>query len=245
MHTVVPFEPNHPAESTFCINVVKWDRFRADAIRVCALQAFPGASVTLTYDAIATLTHLRKQPTNLGLIGLTLPDLDGLDLLKAIARERLVKCLLVVTGRHDERTRGFLRTADIQGCFDCVTEGPEALTTAIRQVGTGGRFFSGTWRDPEPGGRTPLSALLTIAELQVFAVIGDGCDDRTGSTRLSLSAHTIRTHRRNIMRKLGLQTRADLMNEALFRGFVRVIGSRVLRPGNDDAGGFKDGRRSA
>ncbi len=103
-------------------------------------------------------------------------------------------------------------------------------------MGAGGNYFSASLRMTEcDGGVPPLSALLTVSELQVFAVIGDGTDDGQTAERLGLSATTIHTYRQRIMRKLGLQTRAELIKEALRRGIVRLGEDRVLRPGFDEA----------
>ena len=72
-----------------------------------------------------------------------------------------------------------------------------------------------------------------MTELQVFSVIGDGSDDEVAASRLEMNVHTIHTHRRNIMKKLGVQTRTELMKEAIRRGIVRITAENVIRPGFD------------
>ncbi|MEO5959277.1 MAG: LuxR C-terminal-related transcriptional regulator [Opitutaceae bacterium] len=141
--------------------------------------------------------------------------------------------LLVISGRQDERSRNFLRAAPIDGFFDWASEEVESLSNAIRRVGNGGRYFSATFNpgSSRAGSVVPLSVLLTPTELQVFAVIGDGSDDRRAADRLNLSAKTILTHRQRIMRKLGVQTRSEMMLQAMRRGMVRVTEQAVLRPG--------------
>ena len=214
--------------------MLKWDRFRADALRVEANRVYPGSVVTVFHCGLDAVHHLRRQPATVGLVGLTLSDMDGLDVITIAVQERLIARLLVVSGRRDEHTRRFLRCAGINGFFDDVTEETRALPSAIQRVGDGGAYFSRSWQDTDaPEGSASLSSVLTKTELQVFAVIGDGCSDQPAADRLCLSPHTVRKHRENIMHKLGLRTRVDLVMEAQSRGVIRVVKGRVLRPGGD------------
>lgn len=221
--------PNKPY-----ILVLKWERFGAASIQSCAEIAFPDVEVVVCHRGADALALIRARPAWIGLFGLSLPDVDGLDLIATIGRERSVSRLLIVSGRQDERSRSVLRTASINGYFDCATEHPDDLVEATRRVGQGGSYYSASLRQIELGGeRAALSALLTVSELQVFAVIGDGTDDGHAAERLGLSPTTIHTYRQRIMRKLGVQTRAGLIKEALHRGIVRLGKDCVLRPGFD------------
>ena len=220
------------------IVVVKGDRLRAEGVAHAALAACPDADVTVLQSAAAAAASLRAEPATLGLIGLDLPDQDGLDLLALIDRERWCRRVLVITGRRDERTLQVLRGARIDGCFDLTAEPAAALVAAIREVATGGTYFRpGRLESGRIAAAGPtLAQILTDMELRVFAVVGDGSDDRQAAERLGLSAATVHNHRQNLMRKLGVQTRAELMREALRRGVVRFTETGgVLTPGLEQA----------
>ncbi len=218
----------------FHIVIVKGSLLLADSLRCAALEAYPDAKITLCQTGTAALAAMQNNAVHLGLFGLTLPDIDGLDLLAHVAVERRVGRLLIVSCRRDERARYCLRAARIGGFFDSSRDDPAALPAAIRRVGDGGNHFGATWRSPTPGERgPPLHSLLTPAELRVFAVIGDGSDDGQAAVQLSLSANTVHRHRQNVMHKIGVQTRAELIRVAIQRGFVRFVEDRVLRPGFD------------
>jgi DNA-binding NarL/FixJ family response regulator len=60
--------------------------------------------------------------------------------------------------------------------------------------------------DGEP---SALLTQLTAREREVLALLARGLDNRAIATRLQLSAHTARTHVGNILRKLGVHSRAD------------------------------------
>jgi DNA-binding NarL/FixJ family response regulator len=224
-----------PAAVRERIVVVKAERLRAETIARAAREACPDADVTVCHTAAVAAASLRAEPAALGLFGLTLPDQDGLDLLAVAECERWCRRVMIVTGRRDERTLHGLRRAQIDGCFDIATEPPEGLVGAIRKVVAGGAFFSAGVLIAEkfPAGAPPtLGQLLTETELLVFAVIGDGSDDRQAAARLVLSETTVHNHRQHLMRKLSVQTRTELMREAIRRGVVRYTDTGgVLTPG--------------
>jgi DNA-binding NarL/FixJ family response regulator len=221
------------------IVVAKAERLRAESIAQAAREACPDAGVIVCHSAAETELILRAEPAALGLIGLDLPDRDGLDLLLQANRERWCRRVMIVSGRRDERTRQVLRSAPIDGCFDIAVEPPERLVAAIRKVVAGGAFFSVGVLIAEkfPAGAPPtLGQLLTETELLIFAVIGDGSDDRQAAARLGLSETTVHNHRQNIMRRLGVRTRTELMREAIRRGVVRFTTTGIaLTPGMERA----------
>jgi DNA-binding NarL/FixJ family response regulator len=69
--------------------------------------------------------------------------------------------------------------------------------------------------DGEP---SALLTQLTAREREVLALLARGLDNRAIATRLQLSAHTARTHVGNILRKLGVHSRADAARIALSEG---------------------------
>jgi DNA-binding CsgD family transcriptional regulator len=59
---------------------------------------------------------------------------------------------------------------------------------------------------------------LTQREGEILTLIGQGHSTQQISQLLMLSRHTVQTHRKNIMRKLGLQTTARLIRFAVTFG---------------------------
>jgi DNA-binding NarL/FixJ family response regulator len=56
---------------------------------------------------------------------------------------------------------------------------------------------------------------LTKRELEIISLVGKGKSSETISEQLFLSPHTVRTHKKNIMKKLELNTSAELMRYAI------------------------------
>lgn len=202
--------PDHPQPPPHRrIVIVKWDMLSADVISRIAREAYPSAEVTVCRTGADALDTLRRRPAALGLFGLTLPDIDGLDLLALVADEHLVARRMIVTGRRDEYSRQALRVARVHGVFDTSVDGSASLATAIRTVGEGGDYFSSSL-----GSVTPLQAqradtkvqTLTFIEQQVFAIMLEGLDDETIAKRLGMTAQVVGSHRTSILRKLHVQT---------------------------------------
>jgi two-component system response regulator NreC len=61
---------------------------------------------------------------------------------------------------------------------------------------------------------------LTGRERQVVELVAQGCSNEDIAARLSLKPSTVRTHRANVMAKLGLPSRTELVKYALSRGLV-------------------------
>ena len=188
-----------------------------DILRGLAARTFPGAEIVLCRSGADALDQLRRRPATLGLFGLTLPDIDGLDLLGLVADEQLVRRRMIITGRRDERTRRALRTMPVHGVFDAFAEDGVALAGALLKIVAGGVYFSPTLcgDTPHPPGSTsPFVEVLSFVEQQVFAMVGEGAADEEISTRLGMSEFTVRSHCGSIMRKLALKTPGDFLNAA-------------------------------
>lgn len=71
----------------------------------------------------------------------------------------------------------------------------------------------------EQKAETPLQK-LTSREREVLSLIGEGLRNQDIALRLAISPKTVSRHRENILRKLNLQTRADLIRYALETGLI-------------------------
>ncbi|MGY6561800.1 MAG: LuxR C-terminal-related transcriptional regulator [Luteibaculaceae bacterium] len=111
---------------------------------------------------------------------------------------------------------------------DCsIEEIIEALTTTAK----GSKFFCGQILDTinkesinieqiefEPHSCEPIS--LSIRELEIIKLIADGYTNTQVADQLYLSAHTVNTHRKNIMKKLGVNNTAAIVMYAVKTNLV-------------------------
>jgi two-component system NarL family response regulator len=96
---------------------------------------------------------------------------------------------------------------------------------AIRAVATGEAYFSpeiasalvAEVRDAKSGGSAPP---LSRREREVLRLIAEGSRSITIAAQLHISVATVEVHRRNIMRKLGLHSIAELTRYAIREGII-------------------------
>lgn len=86
-------------------------------------------------------------------------------------------------------------------------------------------FLPASWPEDELGGfvdqRPPAaSGQLTEREREVLTMVARGADVTEIAAQLTLSSHTVRTHLRNAMRRLGARNRAHAIALALRSGEV-------------------------
>lgn len=214
--------------------IARWDQTCADALRVACERAFPACQVDLCSHGFDALDHLRQSEIDLLLLGLNFSDLDGVDLLDYVSDNHLAGRVVIATSRRDEHSLLALRSARFDGFLDTSVETIQSTVAALKAVAAGEDYISRSLRryliDRQADG--VLAQKLTAAEINIFCVIGDGSTDVEAADVLGLSKSTVQTHRRNIMRKLGVSSSAKLVCEAIRLGVVRISAEgAVIRPG--------------
>jgi DNA-binding NarL/FixJ family response regulator len=176
------------------------------------------------------LAAVRELKPHVVLADLTMPDGEGLELIKNV-RSLHPEVAVLVVSMHDEAlyAERALR-AGARG-YIMKNEGGEKLVEAIRQVLQGKIYvsenmsgkvleiFSGRRRRADD---TTIGK-LTDREFEVFRLLGQGLTTREIGQQLRLSTKTVETHRLHVREKLGLKT-----GPALIKYAVRWAGTREL-----------------
>jgi DNA-binding NarL/FixJ family response regulator len=105
----------------------------------------------------------------------------------------------------------------------------EDLIEAIHQIHKGQPFFSPSVaqlvqqahsRELNSNKLDDRYELLTERERQLYHMLAEGKSNKEIAARLSLSLHTVETHRTRIMEKLGIHSIAELVLSAVRRGII-------------------------
>jgi DNA-binding NarL/FixJ family response regulator len=175
------------------------------------------------------IDHL--QP-DLALIALELGDLDGVVLLRRLLQRGVRSAIVLYTEQEDGEQAALAvhaGAAGIVGKRRTIAD----LAAALRAVASGGVWFNAL-RDeppapppavadaPSPPRGERRSATLSSAELRVLAQVADGRSTDEVADRLSLSPHTVRTHLRNVMRKLEASSRAHAVAIAMREAAIEL-----------------------
>jgi DNA-binding NarL/FixJ family response regulator len=216
-------------KTPFRIVVLKWDRLYGDLIRRQILDVWPEADVQVFQLGFDALQSIQERVPELFITGVRLDDMDGLEHLEPFIGTRLP--ILVVTSRADARTFRMLRALRYDGIYDGLAEGLENLPTALKEVMEGRPYVSPSVLPHLKERKNITVDALTEREQVVLSVVGDGSDDDQAAARLGMAPNTVATHRKAIMRKLGLHHKGELMLHALQQGYVHVTPSGVYYPG--------------
>lgn len=163
----------------------------------------------------------RTRP-DLILLDLTLPDRNGLDLLKDF-QQVVPETPVLILSMHDEMlyAERALR-AGARGYVMKETGGTKVLE-AIQAVVDGGIFVSekvssdllgNLNRRNQTQGKSPMGS-LTEREFEIFRLIGEGKSTKVIAEQLGLSPKTVDVHRANIKEKLGVRDLPTLIRQAV------------------------------
>jgi DNA-binding NarL/FixJ family response regulator len=183
----------------------------------------PDLAVAAEADTAGQALNLvSNRKPDLLLLDISLPDKNGLELVKDIHVLRPDLAILVVS-MHDESlyAERVLR-AGARG-YIMKQEGGKRLMAAIRQVLDGRIYVSEKmsarileiFSGGHPQASGSLVERLSDREFEVFQLIGQGRGTRDIAGYLHLSVKTVEVHRANIKEKLKLKTATDLVHYAV------------------------------
>ncbi|MBI4316648.1 MAG: response regulator transcription factor [Chloroflexi bacterium] len=169
----------------------------------------------------------RLQP-DLILLDLTMPGLSGMEALPALRKAAPSARVLILT-MHDDV--GYLRQALQRGASGYVLKkaADSELVSAVRAVMRGEVYIHPSLTKSLLEGLLPNSSEavpadpweeLSEREKEVLTLVALGHTSAEIADRLSLSVKTVETYRARGMEKLGLRSRAALVQFAIARGLL-------------------------
>jgi len=177
-------------------------------------------------DAIARVAELKPDVV---LMDIGLPDLSGIEAARQIKSRYPDTAIVALTIHEDEEY--FFKMLEV-GASGYVPKraAPEELLTAVRAASEGevylypslAKLLVKDYLDPDSSGK-PTRALdgLTTREQEVLAHLADGASNLEIADTLGISHKTVARHRENIMRKLSLHSRTELVKYAIRKGIIK------------------------
>lgn len=184
-------------------------------------------------NAAQALEGVIRTKPDLVLTDFTLPDKNGLELIKDIKAIRPQLPILVISMHEESLYAERALRAGVRG-YITKEEGGERLMRAVRHVLSGAIYvsdkmsarileiFSGRRAMQE---RSPVEE-LSDREFEIFELLGDGLSTQQIAERLHLSMKTVDAHRAKIKEKLKLKTTNELISYAA-RWTASPIGRRA------------------
>ena len=185
-----------------------------------------------TADGEGALRMTEEIHPDVVVMDISMPGMNGLDGVRRV-KESVPDTQVVVLTMHEDQ-RYFFQALEA-GASGYVIKGaaPIELLTAIRAVRRGQAYFCPSLakqmlndylRRADAGSEKEKDALgkLSDREKEVLKYIAEGKTGREIAAILYLSPNTVERHRANIMDKLGLHNRAELIKFAIRKGLVTL-----------------------
>jgi len=163
------------------------------------------------------------------LMDIGLPDMSGIDATREIKRINPKVAVVALTIHEDKEYFFKMLEAGADG-YVPKRAAPEELLTAIRAAAVGevylypsmAKLLVKDFLAQEKSSETGLTLDgLTDREQEVLRYLAEGSDNGEIANVLVISAKTVARHRENIMRKLGLHSRAELVRYAIRKGIIK------------------------
>ena len=176
-------------------------------------------NITEAGTGFQAMECLRRQHVDLALVDLSMPDMNGLDLIRRIKAHDVQIAVLVLSMHAEEQ---YALRAFKAGANGYLTKDSAAteLVAAVRKVAGGGAFVTASMAErvvQQLNGvaRAPRHDALTDRELDVLQRIVAGQRITDIAEVLHLSVKTVSTHKSRIQDKLQLPNMAALIRYGL------------------------------
>jgi two-component system response regulator NreC len=164
------------------------------------------------------------------LMDIGLPDGSGIEVTQKIKQEWPQVAVVALTIHEDEEYFFKMLQAGASG-YVPKRAAPEELLTAVRTAAAGGIYLYPSLakllvQDFLAGNREAVSATaldeLTEREREVLAYLAEGSSNPEIAEALSISPKTVARHRENLMAKLNLHSRTELVKYAIRKGIIQA-----------------------
>ena len=185
------------------------------------------------YDYVSTicfstggefLNYIKKSGTgsDIVMVDITLPDINGIDLCREIKTLSPATCVLAFSN-HNERSTimkmlqngasGYLLknagADEVVGCINEALDGQIALSREAKEI----------MAKPSARDLRVLPA-LTKREKEILKLVADGQTSAAIAGQLHLSPLTVETHRRNLMQKFNVKSMTAAVKVAMENGLM-------------------------
>ncbi len=175
------------------------------------------------------LNAVQSLKPNVVLMDIGLPDLSGIDATSEIKRTNPEVAVVALTIHEDEEYFFKMLEAGASG-YVPKRAAPEELLTAIRSAAAGEVYLYPSLakllvkdylaQEHTSEAERALDG-LTEREQEVLRYLAEGVANDEIANALVISAKTVARHRENIMQKLGLHSRSELVRYAIRKGIIK------------------------
>ncbi len=193
------------------------------------LEGQPDMTIVGEADSgLQALEKAKELAPDVVVMDITLPDISGIEATRQIKEELPNVSVIALTIHEDEQYFFEMLQAGASG-YVPKRAAPEDLITSIRAAFAGEIYiypslakalvadFLG--RSTQESEKASLDG-LTSREQEVLSLLAKGLSNDEIGDALQISKHTVARHRENLMRKLELHSRSELVKYAIRKGII-------------------------
>jgi len=187
-------------------------------------ESFNKAIIDETTTGYELLRKVQNNQYDLVLLDISLPDINGLEVLKEIKKKKPKLPVLIISMYLEEQYALRAMKAGAQG-YVTKRSASDELVLAVRKILAGKRYISPAFAekmlfDFESDAEKLPHQSLSDRELQVLCMIGKGKAVNQIAEELHVSANTVRTYRTRILEKIGVKGTSELIHYAVMHGLT-------------------------
>ena len=176
-----------------------------------------------TGDGREALRLVRECKPDIALLDISMPELNGLEVVGRIAHDHPNTRVIIVSMHGDDES---VRRALVAGAAGYLLKNSDRreLELALRAVARGDAWLSPSLTKRVVAtymqGASP-DAVLTPRQREVLQLVAEGHSNKEIASRLNVALKTVETHRTELMDRLGIHGVASLVRYAIQVGLVR------------------------
>ena len=176
-------------------------------------------------DPVAFLDSLQTESYDVVFVDLNMPKMNGIDLILTLRKSNVSARILVVSMINDPMViakaldagaDGYVpkntRFDELKSALSCIDSGrifvPEDMQFAVESARS---LHDQNWETRNADAKI---SILSARELEIVKLVAAGFNNAAIGEKLFLSPLTVKTHRANILRKLGLKNAIALVQYA-------------------------------
>lgn len=203
-----------------------------EAVAELIRSMLDGVEVFEAEDGIAAMSVLRASRPDLAVIDGSTPHINGVATSQRLRAAHPSLAIIFLTEDRSLSTVREVFTAGANG-YLLKSDSTDVLIDAIRAVLGGDKYLSPEIKglsgsfleaDHSTGKGIDLSSVLTRRQVEVLALLASGMSIREISDQIGLSTKTLDSHRREIHRRLGINSIAEVTRYALQEGLIDLDG---------------------
>ncbi len=171
-------------------------------------------------DGHAAIQQSRSGAFDVVLLDITLPDRNGIDVLKQLKKEMPALPVLILTMHREDQYAIRALKAGASGYLN-KQSAPAELVNALREVAAGRKYVSAALAQElaqqigSSESDKPAHASLSDREYQTLVMIASGKTVGEIATELALSVKTVSMYRARLLQKMQLRHNAELTHYAI------------------------------